>query len=271
MVQQPQAIETESTHAVLKSADAPNSRRVRLPKMAELVANVIRRQIIRGELPEGSVLPPESVLMEEFGVSRPSLREAFRLLEFESLIVIQRGKRGGARVQPPSPEVLARYAGLLLQHQGTSLADVYEVRALLEAPCAAQLARKHTDHDLKVLRVRLEEAEAAGHDPDRQVFVHTVFHRDLVLLTGNQTLILLHRLVGDIINQDYGSRARTEGDKPEWQNFGDVTMKTHRLLIDMIEAGDAAGAESLWRRHLAEGALYALGNTSHSAVLDILP
>ena len=69
---------------------------LREPKMADRVATVLRRMFIRGELAEGTMLPPESELMERFGVSRPTLREAFRVLESESLIQVQRGVRGGA-------------------------------------------------------------------------------------------------------------------------------------------------------------------------------
>lgn len=253
-----------------KAGVIPTNRRVRVPKMAELVANAIKEQIIRGELPAGSTLPPESVLMAEFGVSRPTLREAFRVLEAESLLVVQRGVHGGARVQPPSLEVAARYAGLLLQYKRTPLADVYDVRAVLEAPCAAGLARNHTDDDIARLRRRLTETEEAGRRPERQVAAHVAFHADLVELSGNETLIMLHQIVNEIINKDYAARARTEGEKPEWQHFGDVSLNVHSLLVDMIEAGDATGAESLWRRHLADGALYALGNAGRSRVLDIL-
>src|SRR2546423_893707 len=75
----------------------PVGRQVRVPKTAELVARALRRQIIRRELGQGEALPSESALMEQFGVSRPTLREAFRLLESESLIEVRRGVRGGAR------------------------------------------------------------------------------------------------------------------------------------------------------------------------------
>ena len=54
---------------------------VRVPKAAELVAAQLRGQIVRGELAEGDALPPEHELMQRFGVSRPTLREAFRVLE----------------------------------------------------------------------------------------------------------------------------------------------------------------------------------------------
>jgi DNA-binding FadR family transcriptional regulator len=86
--------------------------------MAELVAQQLRRQIIRGELPEGAALPSEAALMTRFGVSRPTLREAFRVLESEGLINVRRGAHGGARVQVPSGEAAARYAGLVLEFRG---------------------------------------------------------------------------------------------------------------------------------------------------------
>ena len=74
---------------------------VRVPKTAELVASQLRRQIVRGDLKEGDALPPESTLMERFGVSRPTLREAFRVLESEALISVRRGAaRWCARAHP---------------------------------------------------------------------------------------------------------------------------------------------------------------------------
>ena len=107
---------------------------VRAPKTAELIATLYRRQIVRSELRPGDTLPSEQQLMEQFGVSRPTLREAFRILEAEDLISVKRGSRGGARVTQPSLSVAARYVGLLLQVQGTTIADVYEARMVLERP-----------------------------------------------------------------------------------------------------------------------------------------
>ena len=107
---------------------------VRVPKAGEMVAAQLRRQIVLGELSEGDQLPSESVLMEQFGVSRPTLREAFRILEAEGAITVRRGVRGGARVQVPDISVAARHVGLLLQYRGALLSDVYEVRAVLDRP-----------------------------------------------------------------------------------------------------------------------------------------
>src|SRR4051794_39864856 len=66
----------DGAHPVMQ----PVGQHIRVPKTAELVAAQLRRQIIKGELREGESLAPESILMEQFGVSRPTLREAFRVL-----------------------------------------------------------------------------------------------------------------------------------------------------------------------------------------------
>src|ERR1700737_3860241 len=91
---------------------------VRVPKAGEMVAAQLRRQIVLGQLKEGDQLPSESVLMEQFGVSRPTLREAFRILEAEGAITVRRGVRGGARVQVPDTNGAAPHIGLPLQDRG---------------------------------------------------------------------------------------------------------------------------------------------------------
>ncbi|MCA1845417.1 MAG: winged helix-turn-helix domain-containing protein, partial [Actinobacteria bacterium] len=99
---------------------------LRIPKAAEQMPRELRRRIVIGELPEGSPLPPEDELMAQFGLARTTIREAFRVLESEGLLVIRRGAGGGARVRAPSVSAVARYAGLVLQFEGATLADVHE-------------------------------------------------------------------------------------------------------------------------------------------------
>src|SRR4051794_2911660 len=99
---------------------------VRVPKAAELVASDLRRQIIRRTLSAGDALPNETALMEVYDVSRPTLREALRILESEGLVSVKRGAHGGARVHLPDVSIAAKYAALLLQVRGTTIADVFE-------------------------------------------------------------------------------------------------------------------------------------------------
>ena len=68
---------------------------VRVPKAADLVADHLRRQIIRGDLAADEPLPAEAELMQIYNVSRPTLREALRILEHDELIVVKRGRAAG--------------------------------------------------------------------------------------------------------------------------------------------------------------------------------
>ena len=111
---------------------------IRSPKTAELVAGTLRRMVVEGQLRDGDFLPNEAELMSHFGVSRPTLREAVRVLESERLVEVRRGSRTGARVRVPGPEIVARPAGLLLELSGATIADVMVARAGIE-PMAVRL------------------------------------------------------------------------------------------------------------------------------------
>src|SRR4051794_36590997 len=174
------------------SSPAPLGARfsVRVPKTAELVAGHIRRRIVTGDLLEGDALPPETALMEEFGISRPTLREAFRILESEGLITVRRGARGGARVQVPSTDVAARYAGLVLQHRGATVADVLDARVVVEAPAARMLAARR---DRASIADKLQKKLDSFPDIDGEHFHE--FNALVVELTGNETLVLLTNML----------------------------------------------------------------------------
>ena len=216
---------------------------VRVPKTAELVAGNIRRRIVIGELLEGDALPPETTLMEEFAISRPTLREAFRILESEGLITVRRGARGGARVQVPSADVAARYAGLVLQHRGTTLTDVLAARVIVEAPAARMLA---TRRDRGAIATKLQEkldAYAAG----EALHFHE-FNALVVDLTGNETMVLLTTMLEHISEAATVSYIR--GIHPETDRLARKAHRTRQRLIDLIRAGEADEAEALWRTHL---------------------
>ena len=82
------------------------------PRASAVVVSEIRRRIVSGELSEGEALPSEARLMERYRVSKPTIREAWRVLESEGLIIVRRGALGGAMVRTPSPTSVARQAGI---------------------------------------------------------------------------------------------------------------------------------------------------------------
>jgi DNA-binding FadR family transcriptional regulator len=248
----------------------PLGRQIRVPKTAELVAAELRRKIVRGELAEGDALPSEAALMGEFAVSRPTLREAFRVLESESLISIRRGARGGARVQVPNGNVAASYAGLVLEYRGTTLQDVYDARTFIEAPCAALLAQRRTDLDLARLRGAVTQAERLMDDPHAFIRTHMEFHALVVELAGNQTLAVLNGMVRHIIDLANWSHVDLDAGSPDNVRANKRGFRAHVRLVELVADQQAAQAEALWRLHLQEAENYLLLNKSMTTVLDLL-
>ena len=224
---------------------------VRVPKAAELLAHQLRRQIVRGELPEGSLLAPESVLMKRFGVSRPTLREAVRILESEALIRVTRGSHGGASVRQPNIGVATRYLSLILQVNGTTLAEIYRVHGLIE-PLAARLVAEGRKPDASA-RLRRCLAEGIEHlDNDFLYGTDTArFRNTLIELAGVPTLTLLTSVLNDIFERCWGKltvHAKGSSDNRRVKERG---LKSIEKLIDLIEKGDGTAAEIHWRAHTA--------------------
>lgn len=255
----------------MTATDGVKRRRpLRVPKMAELVAQDLRRQIVRGDVAEGEMLPPESALMARFGVSRPTLREAYRVLENEGLISVRRGAHGGARVQTPDHDAAARYVGLVLEYRGTTVEDVFAARAVIEPPCVALLARRRNRSDLAQLRAAVDRAREAREDPTTFLDLHNDFHELVIELAGNQTLAVLNGLVRDIIEMSSETHVAADAGSIENVKATRKGFRAHERVVELIEARDAEGAEALWRLHLDEARDYILTNTGRKTVLDLL-
>src|SRR3982074_3217237 len=89
-------------------------RRLSAPRIAEIVADELRRQISAGDVSDGHWLPRQKVLVDQFKVSLVSLREALRILETEGLVSVRRGNRGGAVGHAPGKTRAAHMLGPLL-------------------------------------------------------------------------------------------------------------------------------------------------------------
>src|SRR5690606_2768576 len=150
-----------------------------------------------GEIKDGEALPAETELMAQFQVSRPTLREALRILESEDLISVRRGSRGGAVAHQMTSDLVSRHAGILLQFRGTTLADVYEAISIFEPACVRMVALNHTEDDLELLRETVR-AERQSIEDGTKLAIEAGFHYNLVKIYGNQTLLLFAELLRDI-------------------------------------------------------------------------
>lgn len=244
--------------------------RIHQPKMAELIAQSLRRQVVSGELQEGDALPSEPALMAQYAVSRPTLREAFRILESEGLISIQRGTRGGARVHAPDGELAAKYAGLVLQYRKTTLKDIYDARTFLESTCAGMAAERRTRKDQARLQAVYDLIDRTD-DITERITLHARFGASVVATSGSQTMVLLSAVLRSILDRSTLEAVLATADQESTVKAYRDAHVAHRRLLDLIEARDAAGAEKHWRRHLDLAAKFVLSTgVPGKSVLDLM-
>ena len=155
---------------------------VRQPRLSELVAAKLRERIVSGHLTDGDLLPKQEDLGAEFGVSKPTLREAIRILESEGLIEVQQGRLGGAVVHVPKVENLAVTMALVLETNGVQLPDVGLALQAIEPACV-RLCALRADRQ-RVVVDRLQElqdrAVAEIADDERVVALSRQFHEALL-------------------------------------------------------------------------------------------
>jgi DNA-binding FadR family transcriptional regulator len=226
------------------------------------VAAEIRRRILAGELNDGDEIAPETELLGEFGVSRPSIRDAFRILETEGLIRIRRGRFGGATVMRPNIESAAYHLSLVLQSEGATMQDVAVVRGLLE-PLSAALCASHPEHEriAEALEVVVENSlPAAINDESAGNFTVAAleFHQALLDECGNTTL----RLLAGALESVWGTQERRwahsahdAGRYPSQEERLSV-VKAHRAVVRHIAAGNAEKADHAMRAHVHTAQTY---------------
>lgn len=241
--------------------------RVRSPKTAELVAAQIRSQIVRREYEVGEPLPTEQELLDQLGVSVPTLREAYRILESESLIVVKRGAGGGVRVAHPDIRVTSRYVGLLLQLGDATIADVYQARTEVESLCAEMMATRSVAADVADLHdcaERVNRLIAVGVDgiPEARAWARTTyqFHELVLARSGNKTLAALGGLLAEVVSMHYAATAlHRHADDARPARFRRVFL-SFRKLIQLVELGDGPGAYEHWLIHMQTAAATLLGD-----------
>src|SRR5215469_4339368 len=222
----------------------------RLREKPQQIADELRAMIVSGRLSEGDSLGREPELVERFGVSRPSLREALRILEAENLITVVRGVHGGVIVHEPDERMTARTASLVLRARNVSLADVFEARSLLE------------------LRGLIDREEDSIQDPERFVVAKAAFHERLVSLGGNQTLAIVAEMLEEIVVCAITAVSKT-GDVVGSLSTRRRGLRSQRRLLELIEAGDAGAAEEHWRAHMTVVGRIMLGQQA-STVVELL-
>jgi len=242
-----------------------------LPKAAVLVAAELRRQIADGLLKPGDKLHPENVLQSAFAISRPTLREALRLLEAESLITIGRGKHGGARVNAVDVGALATQVGVVLQIRNTTLEDVWLARTIIEPPAIALLAARRDEAALVELEENIAAARAASQtDLLRYADLSANFSMLITKHCGNNTLHLLAMLIFDIIRRQHVDVTERTAAKSSVDRLRQDSLRARSMAVELMRSGTPATVESFWRAHLENMRDLVLAAYKGAHTIDVL-
>lgn len=212
-------------------------------KTSEQVARLIVRDAVTRDMAPGTPLPSEAVMLQYYGVSRASLREALRILEVHGLITIKSGPGGGPRIAAVNAADFGRTMTFYYQVSGATFRELAEARLLIEPMIARQAAQRRPPEQVTRLKESIEAAQALS-DGDESGYVDLAlqFHDIVAQMSGNKVL----SLIGSSFEEIFTVYATGPFTLKEARRV----VKAHAQIAEAIVAGDADLAERQMRDHL---------------------
>jgi len=229
-------------------ADLPGIHPVLLPRVSDEVAEQIRRLIVGEQLAEGARLPAERELADRFGVSRPMVSQALRMLSLMGLVEIRRGS--GAFVLRRPQAMVTASVGLLLDLHG-SVGELAELRLWLETLGVVHAAQRPAPAgDPAGLRDALHRLAGATGSASAWIAADTVFHATAVQAAGNTYLTAIYAGVHTaVLTHEHEHWVRTETE-PAWlAPPAAPLLDLHRAIYDAVAAADPEAASAAVLRH----------------------
>ncbi|MGH3506000.1 MAG: FadR/GntR family transcriptional regulator [Nocardioidaceae bacterium] len=215
----------------------------RPPKAALLVAQRIVRDALRDGLKPGDMLMPEHAMLEAYQIGRGTLREALRLLEFQGVITLKPGPRGGPILQDPDATHLASTVVLLMRLKESPFRTIVEVRSALEPMISNLAATRMSDESLDELQRTIDQMQLHLDDQHTFLVANKRFH-DIIAWSSGNTLFgyivesLLDIMDGTVVGVDYPSHRRR------------AILQAHVDIFAALEARDPDAAQARMREHI---------------------
>lgn len=215
----------------------------RLQKKSELVARQLIDRIILDDLDGGDRLEHEGELIGQLGVSRATLREAFRLLEITGILQLRPGREGGAIVQQPTGDDFGRMVTLFFQVRRCTYRDLLRAVIVIQPAVYREAALAANNEDKARLRELWQDPVGRPRDDNDDVRSLTSMSQVVAEATHNLVLKLIVSAIGAVFHRHMdrllvGIPHRREG------------ARVGRLVVEAIENGDGERAARLSRAHL---------------------
>lgn len=208
---------------------------------SDLLADKIRTHIISGEIPAGYIFPNETIFCEQLGVSRSTLREAYKALE--STGFIKRVKRFGTIVNDFSD--ISKAAPLGTSLIMSDIDELLEFRVMIEAELARLAALRASEENINSMKEALENMKKSGSDLADLTQHDTRFHMEIAKASGNRLLMSTMENAKDVFQTGI-YRAFQRKTKTNVEN----ALYFHEQILDAIIHKDSNGAYTMMRRHI---------------------
>ncbi len=219
--------------------------------LADTVARQLETMIFEGTLQAGERLPAERLLAAQFGVSRPSLREAIKKLVARGLLVSRQG--GGNFVSAQLGSVFSDPLLQLLEGQVGAQQDLLEFRHTLEGACAYYAAQRATDADREQLQTAfdaLQDCYARSGDSSREEEGHADARFHLAIAEASHNAVLLHTIRGLFELLKRNVTTNIGGLYALRDETRQMLMKQHRELFEAIIGRKAEEARQRSNLHI---------------------
>ena len=223
--------------------------RIDLRTGPELLAGLLREQILAGVYPQGTALSPERELVSRAKLSRPTVRAALRILETEGLVETRQGRNGGSFVRRVDEGDLTRAVNLFVRGLPVDTSDLIETRTVLECTIARFAATRRGDDDLVAMRALLDDMEplAEGH-PEDFARKDTEWRMLLARAAGNQLLAGFVLALSSVGLPPVGDGQPTALVPLQERH---ELLRSNRRIFQAIQQGDPAAAARRMARQFA--------------------
>lgn len=211
--------------------------------LVEQATERLRTQIATGHWPVGTRLPGETTLAKDLGIGRSTLREALRALAGAGLVQARQGAGVFVTALEPAEDWPTRL-------RRAAVADVYEVRMLVEVEAAHLAATRRTPADIAALTAALDARRTAAHSTDADfVDADIALHAAVVAAAHNPVLTDLFAEFTPALRQALIDLVDLLTLRTPDPNPGE---DSHTTLVHAIESGDTQGAAEALRGELGE-------------------
>jgi len=202
-------------------------------KATQIIIEQIRNAILEGKVVPGEKLHSEKELMEEFGVSKSTLREALRALEYLGLIEIKKGANGGVYATEVDMKITQENLINFLHFKNMSVHHLSEIRKLLEPYAAKIAATIISEKDLEELnRINAKCRQALRQGLEDEIGKDFIsFHRMIAKCTENPILIFIIAFIEDLLED---TKALLRPDKRFFQSV----IESHTAIYDALANHD---------------------------------